>query len=225
MKVRLGEARSQIVFGEREVKIEVTIRDAEEIARRTGGKVFWNRKGKLDSKSDYYTVERTIDSEIRKKAVEKAETQKIKAVIVSAEELDWEDIKEEMKRCEEEEKEEIEEKKREKQVKSILQERFPHVKAILYSSRVSFKIDNEEIHEIYYNKYSDLLEKLSDVSEEELLIKYIENLKKKYEDLKKQCEQKEEEIIKRYYNEEKEITIKQPEQVTLRVIAEYPDDY
>jgi len=225
MSVWLSNAKSQIVFGEREVKIEVTIRDAEEIARRTQGRVYWNREGKLDYKNNYYTVERMIESGIREKATEKAETQKKKEVIVSTEELKWKDIEEEMKRCEEEEKERIEEKKREKQVKSILEERFPHVKAILYSSSVSFTIDSEKIYEIYYSKNSELIEKLNNLSEEEILISYIRDLKKKYKDLKKQCEQKEEEIIKRYYNEEKEITIEQPEQVTLRVTAEYPDDY
>ena len=224
MSVWLSNAKSQIVFGEREVKIEVTIRDAEEIARRTQGREYWNSEGKLDYKNNYYTVERTIESGIRKKATERAEAQKIREVVVNVEELDWKDIEEELKKCEDKEKEEIEEKKREKQVKSILEERFPHVKAILYSSNVTFKIDNERIHEIYYNKYSDLLEKLNGLSEEELLIKYIENLKKRCEDLEVQCKQREEEIIKRYYNEEKEITIEQPEEINLRVVAEYPDD-
>jgi len=225
MRMWLSNAKSQMIFGEREVKIEVTIRDAEEIARRTQGRVYWNSEGKLDYKNNYYTVERMIESGIREKATEKVETQKIKEVIVSTEELKWKDIEEEMKRCEDKEKEEIEEKKREKQVKSMLEKRFPHIKAVLYSSNVTFKIDNERIHEIYYNKYSELIERLNELSEEELLLMYIQDIKKKYKDLKKQCEQKEEEIIKRYYNEEKEITIEQPEQVTLRVTAEYPDDY
>ena len=225
MSVWLSNPMSQIVFGEREVKIEVTIIDAEEIARRTQGRVYWNEVGNLNSKSDYYTLERTIESGIREKAIKRAEAQKIREVVLSAEELDWKDIEEEMKRCEEEEKERIEEKKKEKQVKSILQERFLHVKAILYSSSVSFKIDNEEIHEIYYNKYSELIEKLNELSEEELLLRYIQDVKKKYKDLKKQCEQREEEIIKRFYEEEKKITIEQPEEINLRVVAEYPDDY
>ena len=63
------------------------------------------------------------------------------------------------------------------------------------------------------------------ISEEEILVKYIENLIKKYEDIKKQCKQREEEIIKRFYEEEKEIIIEQPEKINLRVVAEYPDNY
>ena len=225
MGVWLSNAKSQMIFSEREVKIEATIRDAERIAQRTKGRVYWNGKGELDSTIDFYMVQQKISESIREKAKAVVEEKKEKEIVIDPDELDWEEINQVIKECEEKIKAEEEERKTEKQVKSLIAEKFKYIDVTKYSSVVIFKIDGAEIHRIYYNKNSELLDKLNKLSEEEILVKYIENLIKKYEDVKKQCKQREEEIIKRFYEEEKEITIEQPEQVRLRVTAEYPDDY
>ena len=225
MSVWLSNAKSQIVFGEREVKIVVTIRDAEKIAQRTQGRVYWNEKGELDSTIDFYMVQQKISESIRERAKAVAEEKKEKEVVIDPDELDWKEINQIIKECEEKIKAVEEEREEEKQVKSLIAEKFKHIDVTKYSSVVVFKIDGAEIHRIYYNKNNELLDKLKKLSEEEILVKYIENLIKKYEDVKKQCKQREEEIIKRFWKTEKKITIEQPEEINLRVVAEYPDDY
>jgi len=114
MEMWLNPAKSQIVFAERETKIEVTIRNAEKIAQYTGGKVYFNRAGELDAISNYFLVRQRIVYDIREKAVEKAKKKKQKEVIIDVEELDWKRIRRELEQAIEKEgreKEGIEKKK------------------------------------------------------------------------------------------------------------------
>ncbi len=103
MEMWLSPAKSQIIFAERETKIEVTIRNAEKIAQYTEGKVYFNRAGELDAVSNYFLVRQRIVYDIREKAVEKAKKIKQKEVTIDVEELDWKKIRRELEQATERE--------------------------------------------------------------------------------------------------------------------------
>lgn len=220
MEIPIYEPQSQLIFGERGVKIVVTIRDAEEIAKRTGGKIYFDSDGELYARSGYFTVRKMISEGIRDIALAEAERTKNKEITINPDELDWRKIEKAIQECDEKIREEEEAREKEKQVKSILQQKFKHVKAEKYSDVVVFRVDGERIHEIDYDTNDDLLKKLSEITEEDVLVAYIKKLKEKCEELQIRCDETEKEIIKRYYDEGKEITIERPVETTLRVIAD-----
>jgi len=139
--------------------------------------------------------EERIKEEEEQEMAEK--TREEKEIIISPEELRAQ-IGKVIEHCEEKIKEE-EKQERVKQIDTMLRQKFKHIKVYGYSNEVIFTID-EPIKKLNFRDYDDLLQKISELTEEKVMLEYIQKLQEKCKELEKRC--KEIEDVKRYHEEE-----------------------
>ena len=113
-------------------------------------------------------------------------TREEKEIIISPEELRAQ-IGKAIEHCEEKIKEE-EEQDKVKQIDTILSQKFKHIKVYGYSKEVIFTID-EPIKKLNFRDYDDLLQKISELTEEKVMLEYIQKLQEKCKELEKRCEE------------------------------------
>jgi len=238
INIHLYMPESQEVFGEKYVKITAIIKDAEKIVQQTDGKVYFTDEG-LDYRSGYFDAKDKILENLREIAIAQAKKTREKEVTIYPEQLNWAQIREVIKECEEKirreeeqgmveeprekeitispeelgvqiskaiehcEKKIKEEKEQEKvkQIDTILRQKFRHIKVYGYSNEIIFTID-EPIKKLNFRDYDDLLQKISELTEENVMLEYIQKLQEKCKELEKRCEEIED--IKRYHEEDEE---------------------
>jgi len=128
-----------------------------------------------------------------------------KEITISPEELGAQ-ISKAIEHCEEKIRRE-EEQEKVKQIDTMLRQKFKHIKVYRYNNEVIFTI-YEPIKKLKFRDYDDLLQKISELTEEEVMLESIQKLQEKCEELEKRCKEK---IynryitdIKRYHEEDEE---------------------
>ena len=197
ISIHLYEPESQEVFGEKHIKITAIIKDAEKIVQQTDGKVYFTDEG-LDYRSGYFDVKDSISENLKEITIAQVKKTGEKEVTIYPEQLNWAQISKVIKKCEEKIKEE-EEQERVKQIDTMLRQKFKHIKVYGYSNEVIFTID-EPIKKLNFRDYDDLLQKISELTEEKVMLEYIQKLQEKCRELEKRCEEIED--VKRYHEEE-----------------------
>jgi len=127
VRMWLDKKTSQVIFGELETKITATLKNAEEITKRTGGRVWINKsEGTLrevfDYESGFIDVNDAMVDEIKRIILETVKRTGNKMVEIDINTLDWEKIQKVLNRAEERVKEKLEREKRQKEIEQKLNE-------------------------------------------------------------------------------------------------------